>query len=47
MVVRVTFEYEPDEPDEGDSTGMSEAEYLRLHERLSALGATDVSIKRA
>jgi hypothetical protein len=44
--VRVSFDYYPDEPDEGDRTGMSEEEYLRLHDKLMGLGADDVTIER-
>lgn len=44
--VRVSFDYEPDEPDPGDRTGMSEAEHDRLFDRLLSLGADDVKIER-
>lgn len=46
MAVTVTFTYDPDEPDEGDRTGMSEAEHIRLTEQLMAIGAYDVEIEK-
>lgn len=45
-MTRVTFDFEPDEPDDDDSTGMSEAEYLRLSEQLAELGATNIKIEK-
>ena len=44
--VRITFDYEPDEPDPSDSTGMSEGEHLRVTEALMELGAMNVRIER-
>lgn len=46
MKVKVTFEYEPEEPDEGDRSGMSEEEFMRLMDDLMALGANDIEIEK-
>jgi hypothetical protein len=46
MAVKVTFTYEPDEPDD-HSAGMSEEEYQRLMEQLMALGAEDINVEKA
>ena len=46
MRVKVTFIYMPDEPDEGDDTGMSEAEFEQLQDALMELGADNVLIER-
>lgn len=43
--VRVTFDYYPDEPDPADHSGMSEDEFLRLHNALAELGADNVKIE--
>lgn len=45
--VRVTFDYDPRDPDPSDETGMGEEEYLDLNDRLAALGADNIVIKRA
>lgn len=47
MMVKVTFSYDPDEVDEADATGMSEAEHDRLQDQLGLLGAYDVEIAKA
>lgn len=44
--VTVTFKYEPEEPDEGDSTGMSNDEYERLTDQIMVLGGHDVEIEK-
>jgi hypothetical protein len=44
--VKVTFVYVPEEPDPGDSTGMTEDEYNRLIDQLMQLGAEDTTIER-
>lgn len=46
MSVRVTFTYEPDDPDDDDPTGVSEAEHQELMDHLLALGAEDVEISK-
>jgi hypothetical protein len=46
-MVRVTFKYEPDEPDEEHPTGLSEEEYEHLSDALVALGAYDIEIEKA
>lgn len=45
-MIRVTFDYYPDEPDDTDPTGMSEAEYDQLTDALSALGADHVTVAK-
>lgn len=45
MAVRVTFLYEPDEPDDHE-VGMSQAEYDRLMEKLMMLGADNIEMER-
>lgn len=45
MSVKVTFVYEPDEP-EDDPTGMSQAEFERLYDQLMRLGGDDIQIER-
>lgn len=42
MATIVTFTYEPDEPDDDDSSGMSVDEFDRLMDALAQLGATNV-----
>lgn len=44
--VKVTFYYEPDEPDDEDETGMSADEYDRVTERLIGLGADNMKFER-
>jgi hypothetical protein len=46
MAVTVTFTYEPDDPDDGDRTGMSMEEHDSLTEALMALGADNIEIER-
>jgi hypothetical protein len=46
MAVKVTFDYEPDDPDPKDSTGMSSDEYEELHEHLMSIGADNIEIRR-
>lgn len=45
-VVRVTFDYSPDEIDRDDATGMSDHEFLRLVEGLTELGGTNFKVER-
>jgi hypothetical protein len=45
-MVRITFNYTPDEPDSTDPTGMSAEEYERLTEILMEQGAGDIRIER-
>ena len=44
-MVKVTFDYEPDEPDAADDTGMSQDEYERLMMKLDELGAGNVVVR--
>jgi len=44
--VRVTFLYEPDEPDEADRSGMSEEEFIQLFDQIAALGGYDIEVER-
>jgi hypothetical protein len=44
--VKVTFEYEPDEPDDSDSTGLSEAEFVRVNDALMSIGADNIEFER-
>ena len=46
MSVRVTFDYYPDDPDDSDSTGMSEDEFVELNDKLAQLGADNVTVER-
>lgn len=46
MSVKISFNYEPDEPDDTDRTGMSEEEYLQLTDALMQLGADDITMER-
>jgi hypothetical protein len=46
MASKVTFIYEPDEPDEDDPTGISSEEFERLHEQLAFLGAYDIKVEK-
>lgn len=46
MDVKVTFDYEPGEPDDENDSGLSEEEYDRLTEALIELGAMNVRIVR-
>lgn len=45
-MVKVTFKYEPDEPDDDDATGVSEDEHNRLMDQLMQLGAEDITIEK-
>ena len=45
-MVKVTFNYEPDDPDDDDATGMSSDEYDQLYDALISLGADNVEIKK-
>src|SRR5215831_15283634 len=45
MAVKVTFTYEPDEP-EDDPTGMSEDEFQRVFDAVMAIGGEDIKIER-
>jgi len=46
--VKVTFIYEPDEPDEEDQTGVSSAEFERVNDLLSmSVGAEDIQFEKA
>lgn len=49
MAVQVTFTFEPepDERDESDRTGLTEAAFERLTERLMELGAEDITAEKA
>ena len=45
MKVRVTFVFEPDEPDDQDPTGLAEEEFLELTGGLSSeYGAEDIEV---
>lgn len=45
--IKVTFLYTPDDPDEEDSTGVSNEEFERVHDRLSMeFGAEDIQIEK-
>ena len=46
MSVKVTFTYEPDDPDDDDSTGMSAEEHDQLHDQLMSLGADNIIIEK-
>lgn len=47
MTVKISFNYEPDEPDEDDSTGMSLEEYERVTEHLmSSVGAESIQVEK-
>lgn len=43
-LVRVTFDYEPAEPDAEDPTGISAAERERLNDALTTLGADSIDV---
>ena len=43
-VVRVVFDYEPDYPDEDDSTGMSEDEFERVFDAITHLGGMNIEM---
>ena len=46
MTVRIAFDYEPEEPDDSHSFGMSESEHDDVVSRLmQEFGADDISIK--
>lgn len=45
-MVKVTFKYDPEEPDDGDRTGMSNEEFERLHDSLTELGAEDIEMTK-
>lgn len=42
--VKVEFTYTPEDPDENDSTGMSNEEYDELMDSLMPLGAEDIKV---
>lgn len=44
--VKVSFDYEPDEPDDEDNSGMSEEEFERVMDACMAIGGTDIRIVR-
>ncbi len=44
--VKITFVYEPDEPDEDDATGMSEDEYTRVTDAVMQLGGCDIQCEK-
>lgn len=47
MTVQVTFQYEPDDTDDNDPTGVTSEEFDRLTERLMvAHGAENIELKR-
>lgn len=46
MPVKVTFMYEPGEPDADDRTGMSENEYNELTDALMQIGADNIEIEK-
>lgn len=47
MTVRVQFDYEPDEPDDDDKTGMSEAEYEKVTDGLmQTYGAENIEFEK-
>lgn len=46
MTVLVKFEYEPEQPDDDDSTGMASEEFDDLHDRLVALGADNITMEK-
>lgn len=45
MTVEVSFDYEPEEPDETDPTGLSVDEHDRLMEQLIEIGATNIKVE--
>lgn len=44
-MVTVTFQYEPDEPDSEDPTGVSNAEFESLCDALMQLGAQNINVR--
>ena len=44
--VRVSFVYEPDEPDEDDDTGVSNEEFEKISDALMMFGAEDVKFEK-
>lgn len=44
--IKITFIYEPDEPDDDDATGLSEDEYGRVMDAIMALGGTDIQFEK-
>lgn len=44
--VKVSFDYEPDEPDDDDRSGMSEEEFQRVMDACMALGGHDIQIEK-
>lgn len=47
-MVKITFNYEPDEPDDDDETGVSEAEYTKVTEILmEQIGAENIKFEKA
>jgi hypothetical protein len=48
MTVKVSFNYEPDEPDDNDPTGVSEEEHSSLTDKLAMeFGADNIEITKA
>lgn len=48
MTVVIKFNYEPDEPDDDDSTGLSSDEFDRVSDRLmEGFGADNIEITKA
>lgn len=45
--VKVSFVYEPDEPDEADSTGVSSDEYELVTGKLMEMGAENIQFEKA
>jgi hypothetical protein len=44
--VRVSFDYQPDEGDPDDATGLTADEHLELSQALAALGAENIEMER-
>lgn len=44
MAVKITFNYEPVQPDPDDSTGMEESEFISVTDHLMQIGADDIEI---
>jgi hypothetical protein len=45
--VRVTFLYDPDDPDDDHPTGMSEEDHGYLSEAVAGLGGYDIEIRKS
>jgi hypothetical protein len=46
MTVLVSFDYEPDEPDDTDPTGVSSDEFDRLTDQLMEIGADNIVVRK-